>query len=174
MLFSDIRGFTRLSEVMPLEAVASFLNGYFRLASDIFIRRDAIVDKFLGDCTMAVFGAPIVRPDHPRQGVEAGVELLTGYRKLFTGLEHPLALGIGINTGDALVGNVGSHLVKDWTAIGDTVNVASRLQSMAGAGEILMTEATYREVNALYPALAGRTVSLEGRGEPVTAYSLIP
>ncbi|MBI4300404.1 MAG: adenylate/guanylate cyclase domain-containing protein [Chloroflexi bacterium] len=152
----------------------TFLNGYFRLASDIFIGHDAIVDKFLGDCTMAIFGAPIARPDHPSQAVEAAVELQRGYRELTAGQEQQVALGIGINTGEALVGNVGSEAVKDWTAIGDTVNVASRLQGLAKAGEVLMTAEVYRQVAELYPSLEGRALQLEGRQEPVVTYSLVP
>lgn len=125
---------------------------------------------------MAIFGAPIARPDHPRQAVEAAIELQQGVHKLIAGQEHPVALavGIGINTGEALVGNVGSGQVKDWTAIGDTVNVAARLQSLAQAGEILMTEAVYRHVAQVCPALGSRTLQVAGRSGPVVAFSLTP
>lgn len=176
VLFADIRGFTRLSETVPLATLQSFLNSYFQLASDVFIRHDAMVDKLLGDGCMAVFGAPIARPDHPRQAVEAAVELQKGVRDLIAVQEHPvtLAVGIGINTGEALVGNIGSGQVKDWTAIGDTVNVAARLQSLAQAGEVLMTDAVYRQVAQTYPPLASRTLQLAGRSEPVVAFSLVP
>lgn len=176
VLFADIRGFTRLSEALPLETVRSLLNGYFQLAIDVFIRHDAIVDKFLGDGTMAVFGAPIARPDHAVQAVEAAVELQQGIRELLAGegRQTVLAVGIGINTGEALVGNVGSGQVKDWTAIGDMVNVAARLQGLAEAGEVLLTEAVYRQTSPSYPSLEKQTLRLDGRTEPVVAYRLRP
>lgn len=176
VLFADIRGFTRLSETLPLALVRGFLDSYFRLASGVFIRHDAIVDKLLGDGCMALFGAPIARPDHPRQAVEAAVELQKGVSQVTTGeaASTPLEVGIGINTGEALVGNVGAGHVKDWTAIGDTVNVAARLQSLARSGEILMGEAVYKHVADLYPGLESRRLQLSGRAEPVLTFSLAP
>ncbi len=171
VLFADIRGFTAIAERHDPRDVVAFLNEYIGVATPVLLRHDGCIDKLLGDGIMTVFGAPIVRPDHVAQAVQAAVELqdaLSGIQSL-GGL---LRVGVGLHTGDAVVANVGDVRVHDFTAIGDTVNVASRIQELARPGEVLATTEVYGQVAATYPNVPSWQTQLDGRNQPVTIYRL--
>lgn len=138
------------------------------------VRYDGIVDHFLGDAVLAFFNAPIRHEDHPLWAVRAALEVqltVPEINKAF-GERDLLRVGIGISTGVAYTGVVGSNNCSDYTALGDTVNIASRLQGEAGPGEILVTEAVYQRLAGAFPHAQQRTFQLKGIAEPVVAYSL--
>ena len=119
---------------------------------------------------MAFFGAPIHREDHPRRAVETAVEIVREVME--TKSETSLRVGAGISTGEAFVGNVGGRDVTDYTVLGDTVNVAARLQGEAASGEILLAQETYREVETEFPDAPRRELALKGKSEPVIAWQI--
>ncbi|MCX8087243.1 MAG: adenylate/guanylate cyclase domain-containing protein [Rhodocyclaceae bacterium] len=138
VLFSDIRDFTTLSERLEPEEVVELLNEYFERACAALLAEEATIDKFIGDAVMAEFGAPLDQPDHAERAVRAALKLHATAREFsswverrFAGRSLPrFAIGIGIHTGPAVVGNIGSHQRMEYTAVGDTVNTASRLEGM--------------------------------------------
>ncbi|MDH3444594.1 MAG: adenylate/guanylate cyclase domain-containing protein, partial [Deltaproteobacteria bacterium] len=132
---------------------------------------DGTLDKLVGDQVMAFFGAPLYRKDHPERAVRTAVSILDKINGLPPG--EGLYVGAGIATGDAFVGNVGEEAVADYTVLGDTVNVAARLQGAATAGELLMTEETYTNVAAKYPDLPEREIELKGKSEPVRVRGIV-
>lgn len=146
VLFSDVCGFTRLSESLPPETVVALLNELFTFATEIIHRRGGIIDKFIGDSVMAVWGTPESGPDDARQAVEAATELRrwveTGNRRWRQKWGVEVQLAMGIHTGTVVAGNLGSEKRMEYTVIGDTVNVAARLESMAQPGQILVSSAT--------------------------------
>jgi adenylate cyclase len=143
MLFADIRGSTALAEKMNAAEFSRLLNRFYAAATDVLVKADAFIDKFVGDEVVALFIPGYAGPEHARRGVEAAQELLrvTGHGRP----EGPwLPVGVGVHTGVAYVGTVAGAggAAADFTALGDNVNVAARLASKAGAGEVLVSEAT--------------------------------
>ena len=149
-LFVDIRGFTAFSEANPPEKVVDMVNMYLELTSTSIQRNNGTIDKFIGDATMALFNAPNNVPDHALCAVKAAWDMKIGASKLQGEILEKygvdLQFGIGVNTGDAVVGNMGSDFRMDYTAIGDTINTAARLESNAGKGQIIISDATYQLV----------------------------
>ncbi|MCL4458796.1 MAG: adenylate/guanylate cyclase domain-containing protein [Chloroflexi bacterium] len=173
VLFADVRGFTSLAERTPLDQLRKSLNVLFVAASDLLMQRDALIDKFLGDAIMALFNAPIPQSQHRQVALEAAIAL----QEEVAGLNLPFAIGIGINSGLAIVGNVGGGEVTDYTAIGDTVNVAARLSGLAQKGEILAGASTCEGQTHLLPSgysCEPLSLQVKGREEPVAAYRLYP
>lgn len=150
VLFVDIRGFTTLSESLPPEDVVEFLNRYLDLTTRSIFGNDGTVDKFIGDATMGLFNAPIDLPDYTFRAVKAGLDMVEGARLLGDSLTladgRKVGFGVGIHCGDAVVGNIGSLYRMDYTAIGDTVNTAARLEGQAQAGEVIISQAVYDRV----------------------------
>jgi len=146
VLFSDVVGFTRLSESLPPETVVALLNELFTFATEIIHKRGGIIDKFIGDSVMAVWGTPESHPDDARQAVEAAAELRrwveTGNRRWKQKWGVEVQVAMGIHTGTVVAGNLGSEKRMEYTVIGDAVNVAARLESMAQPGQILVSAAT--------------------------------
>jgi len=174
VLFADIRGFTELTTTYGPLKTRALLDEYFRTASEIFFERDAIVDHFMGDAIMAFFNAVKPAPDQVAQAVRSAFDLLSLIRHLNTkwALPQPVGVGIGINHGTAALGVLGSTNPDDFTAIGETVNIAARLQAQADAGEILVTSEVYEQVRNAYPDAQPRTFELKGIQGPVEAYVL--
>jgi len=175
VLFADIRGFTRLSEGLEPADVVALLNDVFQLVSDCNLRRGGTIDKFIGDSVMAYFGAPVPRADHPISAVSAAVDIARAVEERNARLEHgehPVGVGIGIHTGPVVVGNIGSDRRTDFTAIGDSVNVAARLEKLARPGEILVSEAVQRRVRGSHRLRFEGERQLSGRQEPVHVYAV--
>ncbi len=174
VLFADVRGFMDLTTTLGPMRIKELLDEYFHTVSEILYAKDAIVDHFLGDAVMAFFNQPMKRPDHVAQAVTSGVQILQTLTRLNGqwSLAEPVGVGIGINTGHAAVGTVGSTDPKDYTAIGDVVNIAARLQGQAAAGEILVTDEAYQQIASAFPGAPQRILELKGVRKPVTAYSL--
>ena len=146
VLFADIRGFTTISENKDPEAVLDLLNDYLARVTDAVIKHGGHLNKFAGDEAMAVFGAPLAQQKHAEAAVKAALEIQKSIAalNLETGKDHfKLGVGIGINSGEVVAGNLGSSRRMEYTVIGDHVNVAARLTSIASGGEILITKRTY-------------------------------
>ncbi len=187
VLFVDVRGFTSLAEQLPPAEVAQRLNRFYALASEAIFKYDGTLDKFVGDQVMAFFGAPLNAEDHPQRAVRVALLILEGMSKVARGASFDSAqdrsfdntrgklqhVGAGIASGAAFVGNVGAGAVTDYTVLGDTVNVAARLQGAAASGEILVTEETYRHVESEFPDAPGRELELKGKSEPVHARVIV-
>ena len=173
VLFVDIRNYTSLVEQMPGQDVATLMNRFYRVATQALIDHDAIIDKLLGDSVMALFIPGVAGPGYRDMAVRAGEALLRSVG--YGAPDGPwLPLGVGLHAGPAFVGNVGAEGVVDFTAIGDTVNVASRIQAQAAAGTILMSEAVYAAVAGRYGELEPRSLTLKGKHEPVAVRELRP
>jgi adenylate cyclase len=166
-LFVDVRGFTSLAEQLSPAEVANRLNRFYSLASNAIFDYDGTLDKLVGDQVMAFFGAPIESKDHAKRAVQAALRIIGGMRSLDA--DTRLRVGAGISTGEAFVGNVGEGVVTDYTVLGDTVNVAARLQGAAASGELLVTEETYSHVDAEFPDAPRRNLELKGKSELVRA-----
>ena len=177
VLFSDIRGFTALSESMNPDDMAHHLTEYFTEMVDIVFKYNGTLDKFIGDAVMAQWGAPIGAPDDADQAMRAAVEMIRALDRLnaqWTAQGRPtLQIGIGLNYGEAFAGNIGSEQRLEFTVIGDTVNTASRLCGAAEAHEILISE-EMRQALTEPPALREREpVPLKGKSHPVPVYSVV-
>ncbi|HXY29658.1 MAG TPA: adenylate/guanylate cyclase domain-containing protein [Gemmatimonadaceae bacterium] len=178
VLFGDIRGFTALSESMPPGEVASILSEYFREMVDVVFRHHGTLDKFIGDAVMAQWGAPIGAPDDADRAMAAALDMIREMRLLnerWRAAGRPsLQIGIGLSFGESFAGFIGSERRLEYTVIGDTVNVASRLCARARGGEILLTEPMRRALSHP-PALVERgTMELRGKAQPVPVYSVMP
>jgi len=179
VLFADIRRFTRLSEGMKAPDVVALLNEIYQTISDRILEQGGTIDKFIGDSVMAYFGAPVPHSDHPLRAVQAAVQIIEAIEERNnhtpTGDQPkpvPVQVGIGIHTGNVVVGNIGSDRRTDFTAIGDAVNVAHRLEKLAPAGEILVSEAVQRRVRGSVPMRFEGERQLSGREEPVHVYAV--
>jgi adenylate cyclase len=174
ILFSDIRGFTSMAESMGPDAIAQLLTEYFSEMVEIIFEHGGTLDKFVGDAIMALWGAPIAHADDPDRALRAAVEMQRGIARLnerwLRAGRPEIGVGIGINHGDVFAGNIGSHRRLEYTVIGDAVNVAHRLCSQAGPGEILVSEAVCQVVKdpADYEYLPA--ASLRGRTRSVQVY----
>ena len=174
MLFADCREYTRLTQELGIQKVAPVTEEFFKTSSRIIIEHDGIVDRLLGDACMAFFNVPIKHDDHVGRAVSAACQIQQGATRINTelGSEFVLNVGIGIATGLALATNMGSTNCHDYTMVGDTINIASRLQGQAAAGEVLVTEDAYREISAAFPRTLRREYPLKGLAQPVVAYAL--
>ncbi len=176
VLFADIHGFIRMSEsIDPIELV-SIMNDWFEMMEFIVTRQGGTIDKFVGDSVMALFGCPNHLPDASKKAVAAAIDMR---RSLYNfnvekQLSVPMDLHIGINTGVVVAGMVGSQSRREFTVMGDTVNVASRLEDMSDEGQILVGPRTYEETRGDYDYREFGRVSIRGRSEETTVYELNP
>jgi adenylate cyclase len=176
VVFIDIRKFSRLTNTIGPERLVAYLNSALELITNRLLQHGATVDKYLGDAVLAYFGAPIEAPDHPQRAVACAIAIQRAVRERNLKLEatgqpfERLDVGIGIQTGEVVVGNIGSELKMDYTAIGDAVNVASRLQSLAGPGEILLTAEVHARVRDMVQVERLGWRNLDGREQPVDVY----
>jgi adenylate cyclase len=177
VLFSDIRGFTSMSEKMEAPEVVSMLNEYFEEMVDVLFRHEGTLDKYVGDEIMALFGAPILRPEDPANAVNCAVEMQKRLRE-FNRLrevrqEPPIQIGIGINTGEAVFGALGSSKTMQYTVVGDTVNVASRLCSLAQAGEIIVSEDTYHALGDKFETVELPRARVKGKSGELRVWNVV-
>jgi adenylate cyclase len=168
VLFADVRRSTALGEQLAPAAFAALLNRFYHVATETLIRYDAIIDKLIGDEVMALFIPGFCGPHYRRRAAEASVALLKamGYGQH---AEPLLPLGAAVNSGVAYVGNVGGEGTMDFTALGDVVNTASRMQSAAMVGEVVLSESVYAEVADEFPDVQSRALNLRGKEAPVAA-----
>ncbi len=183
VLFVDIRGFTPLSEKLSAAEVVALLDSFYDTVSQIIFSYDGVVNKFIGDAVLALFGAPLDLPDAEAMAVKAAVEIQRAMHKLNQQRGEPIGVGIGISTGEVVVGTVGRKKIRiEYTALGDSVNVAERLQGKAAAGEILINLATYQKVshaedaffkehNVHFDSLPPMT--LKGKARPVEVFEVV-
>ncbi len=180
VLFSDIRQFTQLSEQLPPEQVVSLLNTYLEVMIDVVFSHQGTLDKFIGDAIMVEFGAPMEDELQELHALETAVAMHKALLVLGDRLEKEgkprLAMGIGIHTGLAIVGNIGSEKRMEYTAIGDTVNVAARLEKLTKElkTSILISETTYRAVKERFPMKSLGPMTLTGKQAPIEVYALYP
>jgi class 3 adenylate cyclase len=176
VFFSDIRGFTPMSEVLSAEEVVHLLNEYFTAMTTIIFKYEGTLDKFMGDAIMAVYGAPIDMTDHAERAVLAAIEMSEKMKELQAKWKlegkREVNIGIGINTGEVVVGNIGSNERMEYTAIGDNVNLTQRLESVAEKGQILISAATYERVKHKVNATVLDPIKVKGKVEKVLAYSV--
>ncbi|UCB46149.1 MAG: Cache 3/Cache 2 fusion domain-containing protein, partial [Spirochaetota bacterium] len=176
ILFSDIRSFTTISERLSAEELVTSLNTYFNIMVTIIIQHKGIIDKFIGDAIMSIFGAPVLHDDDPLQAVLTGLEMLKsldGFNKKQVKMGRPVfRIGIGLNTGEVVVGNIGSTQKLDYTCIGDAVNLASRLEGLTKmyGVQIIISEFTYNATNNGIKARAIDSVRVKGKVKPVNIY----
>ena len=175
ILFTDIIGFTRLSEKMPPREVNVILNRYFSRMSDIIFSFDGTLDKYIGDGLMAVFGAPMEKEDDAERAIRAALEMRRQLAVMMkeTAEERSFDTRIGINTGRVVAGNIGSPKRIDYTVIGDPVNIASRLESAAGPNQILIGEETYRCVKDKFEIREVGPRKVKGKSSEIVVYEVI-
>ncbi len=174
VLFADIRNFTAMAERMEPDAIAALLTDYFTEMVEVIFEYGGTLDKFIGDALMALWGAPVARPDDPQRAYQAAVAMqqtVEGLNQRWRAAGRPtIAVGIGINYGEVFVGNIGSHRRLEYTVIGDVVNVAHRLSAEAGPGDILVSEEFRRAVAAPVDAEHLPGTDLRGKTQTVEVF----
>ena len=173
VMFTDIRGFTAFSEKTSPEQVVAVLNNHFTIATEIIIKHGGHLDKFIGDAVLAVFGVLLEYDDHAERAVRAAVDLQQALHKERTEQNQNstgIHIGIGINSGEVIAGNIGSQQRMEYTVIGDTVNIASRLTEIAGSDEIILSESTYRLSEKMITTKKLEPVTVKGKNEPLAIY----
>lgn len=174
MLFADIRGFTSMSERHSPEEMVRTLNEYFEVMVDVLFNNGGTLDKYVGDEIIGLFGAPVERPDSPVLAVRCALEMqraLEEFNRMRVAAgADPIQIGIGVNTGPVIAGAIGSSRTLQYTVIGDAVNVASRLCSTAGPGEVLISQSTYDLVRGQVAVEDREPVVVKGKSKPIQIY----
>lgn len=173
VLLADISGFTALSERLDAEEVCRLLNGCFDLLVPIAERYGGVVDKFVGDQVMVLFGAPTAHEDDPARALHAALDMVQAIRELRLERGMPLDIHIGVNTGLVVTGPIGARGRQQYTVIGDAVNLAARLQEAAPPGQIWVGPNTYHRAAPLFDFAALPALAVKGKVEPVAAYCLM-
>lgn len=180
VLFSDLRGFTTVAERLSPERISQTMNEYFTAMIDVILARHGIVQDFVGDAILAVFGAPLADPDHAGNAVTAAREMHAALERLNSGWiaagRPALTMGIAINTGQVFAGNVGSPRKKKYAVIGDTVNTVTRMEGLNRdfATSILISRATFEAIRGRGAVRPRGTVPVRGRAQPVEVFELLP
>ena len=176
MLFSDIRGFTTMSDGRPPQEIVNTLNEYFEVMVDILFKYSGTLDKFVGDEIIGLFGAPIAIEDAPFKAVACALAMLQALeefnRTRAAENQAAIRIGLGINTGNVITGSIGSTRALQYTAIGDAMNVASRLVNVAGSGEIIVSETTMRYIHGRVDATALPPVRVKGKADELKVYRI--
>ena len=167
-MFADCRGYTTMSENLPPTEVLARLNEMLTVLTDVIERHGGVVDKYIGDAVMALFGAPLSNPDDPARAVACALDMMAAMRKTRGGLQ----LSIGVHTGRVVAGNMGSLRRLNYTVIGDTVNLASRVETLTRQydPDILVTDATRAACGDRFEFVEVDRVSVKGRTAPVAVY----
>ncbi|WP_437591721.1 adenylate/guanylate cyclase domain-containing protein [Sorangium sp. So ce1000] len=176
VLFADVVGFTPLAESRDPERMVALLNELFSMLTEIVFRHGGTVDKFIGDCVMAVWGAPIAQEDHARRALAAAEDMMrfleTANEEWRERYDIEIRLGVGVNSGEAIVGNIGSDKRMEYTVIGDVVNVASRLEAIAAPNQVLVSAATRDLAGDAFPLRALGERNLTGRKTTTAVFAL--
>ena len=177
VLFCDMRNFTPLSERLPPEEVVLLLNEFYTLMIDTTFKHDGTLDEFLGDAVMAVFGAPILHPDHSIRAIRTALAMQAGIAPLnqarVAAGKDAIGVGIGVSTGEAVTGSVGNQDRMEYAVIGDSVTLAARLQAKAQAGQILISERTYQDVQDLVGVRPFGTLEDPATSQPVAIWEVL-
>lgn len=177
VFFADIRGFTALSKKTSPEDVVELLNRYFTLLTEVIFAFEGTVDKFIGDAVMSVFGSPVKMERHLEQGVKAAFAIKTAVEKINRMREKrgavALNIGIGLDSGVVIAGNMGSVSRMEYTAVGDAVNMASRLSDLAKGGQVLVPNALYEKIKDNVDGERLAEVDIKGVGRSVTLYNIV-
>jgi len=174
--FCDIRGFTPLAENMNADELINLLNSIYKELTGIVFRNNGTFDKYMGDCIMAIWGAPTDIEDETLWAVRAALEMQEVFEDLKQGWPpelKKLGIGIGINYGEVVVGNIGTEEAMDYTAIGDVVNTAQRVESIARLGQVLITKNVLSRVEGKVKVRALKPVQLKGKSLPVEIYEVL-
>jgi len=173
LLFTDIRGFTSFSEENEPEIVVHEVNRYFEIATRHIIDHGGYLDKFIGDAVLGVFGAPVARDDHAERAVLAAVAMQEEFQR--GAAEGALLgrVGIGINSGEAVAGDLGSDVKREYSVIGDCVNIASRLNSLAAAGQIIISAGTFEGSKSVISATPMGSVKVKGKAREIDTYEVL-
>jgi len=179
VLFSDVRGFTTFSEKYPPETVIATLNEHLNMMVSVIFNYQGTLDKFVGDCVMAFWGAPIPQPNQAELAARAALAMIEGLEKLNEKWQSEgrptLKIGVGINTGEMLFGNIGSEQRMDFTVIGDSVNLGARLESATKElhASIVISDATYQQIRSQARVRPLGEISVKGKEEKITVYELL-
>lgn len=177
VLFSDIRGFTSMSETENPQVIVDMLNEYFELMVDVIFKHEGTLDKFVGDEIMALFGAPVSHGDDAVRAVRTAIEMLEVLRELNAARLRAgapeIRIGIGINTGHVIAGYIGSSKALEYTVIGDTVNTGARLCSIAKAGEIIISQSTLDELGDRFDVVELPPTQVKGKSQALKIYNVI-
>ena len=174
ILFADIRGFTRISEMLEPEKLVDMLNEYLSMAASSILMYEGTLDKFMGDAVMGIFNAPLGQEDHVLQAVRAAVAMqrtIADYHRNADREQYP-SFGVGLHTGEVVVGNVGMSTRMDYTAIGDTVNLAKRIQENTPGGKVLISQAVYEIVRDSVKATLYKEMKVKGREQSVVTFEV--
>jgi class 3 adenylate cyclase len=175
ILFADIRSFTAIAERMEAEDLVAMLNAFFDAMAEVIFANNGVLDKFVGDQIVAVFGL-LPTTNAEQDAIKAAVEMQFATGKLMQSWQKEgkttFGIGIGINTGIVLVGNVGSKTQMDYTVIGDCVNISARLQQLAGAGEIIIGDKTYQRSKGMFKVDKRITARVKNKAEPLECYTI--
>lgn len=175
ILFADLRGFTRYAETQTPEQLVTVLNRYLAVGVEAVLTHKGTVDKFLGDAIMAWFNAPILQADHTLLAVRTAVDLKKAIQSLHAELpnEARLSFGVGIHTGEAVLGWIGTQKRLEYTAIGDSVNIARRIQENASPGQILVSRAAFERIKGIVELSPCASIKVKGRTEPLEVWEVL-
>jgi class 3 adenylate cyclase len=173
ILFADIRGFTAWSENAPPEHVMEMLNDYLSLAAEIILAWNGTLDKFFGDGLMAIFNAPEEQDDHVHRAADAALALIRAAGEMRDRRGDGLGYSVGVNVGEAVVGYIGTDRAMNYTAIGDTVNLAKRLQEYGSPGQVLVEESVIKRLGNLANTRPLGKLTVKGRKQPAFVYELL-
>ena len=179
VLFSDIRGFTSISEKLPAEIVIKTLNEHLNMMVSVIFDHQGTLDKFVGDCVMAFWGAPLAQPNHAELAARSALAMIKGLENLNKKWQSEgrptLQIGVGVNTGEMLFGNIGSEQRMDFTVIGDSVNLGSRLESATKElhASIVISDSTYQLIRDLAEVRPLGEISVKGKAQKIVVYELL-
>ncbi|MFC5529164.1 CHASE2 domain-containing protein [Cohnella yongneupensis] len=177
ILFLDIRGFTPLSEKLTPPELVDTLNTMFNMITETTLKNEGTIDKFIGDAAMILFNAPLNVEEHERMAVKTAYEIQQGMNKIRDDILEKYGcevnVGIGIHTGNVVVGNIGSYLRVDYTAIGDNVNIAARIESQTKKGQVHVSEQVYEKTKAFFRFDEGEDRMFKGKSHPIKVYEVL-
>lgn len=178
VLFTDIRGFTPLSEKLSPEEVVAMLNRHFSSCIPLIDKNGGVLDKFIGDAMMATFGTPFPKSDDALRAVKTGLMISDMRKKLneerLNNGKEPIHIGIGINTGNVVAGNIGSEDRMEYTVLGDVVNIAARIEGLSMEEDVIITEDTYKDVmDSIVVSEERKEVTIKGKSQPVIIYKVL-
>lgn len=173
VLFADLSGFTALSECLDPEEVSLVMHGLLGELGDVVYRYEGYVDKYIGDAIMALFGAPIAHENDAGRAVLAALDMLEVTARRSDDSEHLLSIRVGLNQGEVVAAHVGSESRQQYTVMGDTVNVASRLEGVAAPDSVLVSQSVYERIGSRFETEAVAPLTVKGKAEPLQAYRVI-